>query len=85
MRKYAKIQDLVTRLTDNKTFRTFFTVYLLAETEDERQLLNNRFWRDAAELSPAESQLLRAELTRCFLRLPGLSADLLERAGESAA
>jgi len=80
MKKYAQIQDVVSRLTDQKAFRTFFTLYLMAESDAERQQLNDRFWRDAETLLPAEQQLLRAELTRCFLRLPGMAADLTERA-----
>ncbi|MBK8424670.1 MAG: hypothetical protein IPL27_01255 [Lewinellaceae bacterium] len=79
MKKYAQIQDIVSRLTDHKTLRTFFTLYLMAESEEERERLNNRFWKDAEDISPAEQQLLRAELTRCFLRLPGMAADLMER------
>lgn len=36
MKKYAYVQDVVSRLTDNKTFRTFFTLYLMAESAEER-------------------------------------------------
>lgn len=85
MKKYAQIQDLVCRLTDDKTFRTFFTLYLMAESEEARQQLNTRFWQDAVSLNEHEQQLLRAELTRCFLRLPSLAAQLLERAVAVAA
>lgn len=80
MNKYAQIQDIVSRLTDQKAFRTFFTLYLMAESDAERRHLNDRFWKDAETVPPAEQQLLRAELTRCFLRLPGMAADLIERA-----
>ena len=77
MKKYAHVQDVVSRLTDNKTFRTFFTLYLMAETNEERKVLNDCFWRDANSLAPVEMQLLKAEFTRCFLRLPEMAADLL--------
>ena len=80
MKKYANVQDLVSRLTDNKTFRTFFTLYLMAESDAERQVLNERFWRDAAALPKADEQLIRAELTTCFLRLPGMAAELKAKA-----
>ncbi len=79
MKKSAQIQDIVSRLTDHKTFRTFFTLYLMAESEEERERINQRFWKDAEGLPTAEQQLLQAELTRCFLRLPGMTADLMER------
>jgi len=77
MKKYVHVQDVVGRLTDNKTFRTFFTLYLMAETTEERKVLNERFWRDANTLPSKEMQLLKAEFTRCFLRLPEMATDLL--------
>ena len=85
MKKYAHVQDLLGRLTDDKTFRTFFTLYLMAESDEEREVLNERFWREASKLPASEQALLRAELTRCFLRLPILSAALMDRAVLSAA
>ncbi|WP_353481719.1 hypothetical protein [Haliscomenobacter sp.] len=85
MKKYVHVQDVVVRLTDNKTFRTFFTLYLMAETVEERQVLNDRFWRDANTLHFAEMQLLKAEFTRCFLRLPGMATDLLGQISAKAA
>lgn len=72
-----QVQDVVSRVTDNKTLRTFFTLYLMAETVEERKVLNERFWRDANTLPFAEMQLLKAEFTRCFLRLPEIATDLL--------
>jgi hypothetical protein len=53
MKKYAHVQDLVGRLTDNKTFHTFFMLYLMAETVEECKVLNERFWRDANTLPVA--------------------------------
>lgn len=79
MKKYALIQDIVFRLTADKVFRTFFTLYLMAESDAERQELNARFWRDAMALSEEEQTMIRAELTRCFLQLPALAANLVER------
>ncbi|MDZ4702657.1 MAG: hypothetical protein SH848_01935, partial [Saprospiraceae bacterium] len=76
---------VVTRLTDNNIFRTFFTLYLMATSDSERQLLNDRFWQDAAILTEEEQTLLRAELTRCFLRLPAMAAQLVARASATSA
>ena len=84
MRKYAQIQEVVSRLTDDNTFRTFFTLYLMATSDTERQQLNDRFWQDAAVLTEEEQTLLRAELTRCFLRLPAMAAHLVARASVAA-
>ncbi|WP_373552388.1 hypothetical protein [Haliscomenobacter sp.] len=85
MKKYAHVQDVVSRLSDNKTFRTFFTLYLMAESAQECNALNERFWRDANTLPAAEMQLLKAEFTRCFLRLPEMAADLLGQMSAKAA
>jgi hypothetical protein len=79
MKKYAQIQKVVTHLTDDDALRTFFTLYLMAETTEERLRLNDRFHADASTLPPGDHQLLRAEITRCFLRLPAMAADLAER------
>jgi hypothetical protein len=85
MKKYVQVQDVISRLTDNKTFRTFFTLYLMAESAEERKVLNERFWKDANTLPSAEMQLLKAEFTRCFLRLPEMAADLLGQISAKAA
>lgn len=82
--KYALVQNIVSRLTDDPTFRTFFTLYLMAEGEAERDRLGERFWKEADHLPVSEQQLLRAELTRCFLRLPMLASNLLERSSTAA-
>lgn len=39
---------------------------------------------DAAVLTEEEQTLLRAELTRCFLRLPAMAAQLVARASATA-
>jgi hypothetical protein len=52
---------------------------------EERNALNERFWRDANTLPFAEMQLLKAEFTRCFLRLPEMSTDLLGQISAKAA
>lgn len=85
MKKYTNVYDLVCRLTDDRAFRAFFTAYLITETDEERSALNHRFWQEVALLSAPEQQLLRAEFTRCFLKLPGLASELHERAVNAAA
>jgi hypothetical protein len=84
VKKYALVQNVVSRLTDDPVFRTFFTLYLMAEGDDERHRLDDRFWKEADQLPELEQQLMRAELTRCFLRLPMLANDLMERSTDLA-
>jgi len=85
MKKYNNIYNLVNRLTDDPGFRAFFTAYLIAETEAEREILSDRFWREVDLQNLADQQLIRAEFTRCFLKLPGLVADLYARAAANTA
>ncbi len=83
--KYALVQDVVTRLTNDPTFRTFFTLYLMAESDAERDRLGVHFWQETDQLPEQDQQLLRAEFTRCFLRLPALTNDLLDRTSAATA
>jgi hypothetical protein len=82
--KTDNINRLVAELTDNTAFRSFFMRYLSAENSIERQEIENHFWETADKLSPDKQQLFRAELTRCFLRLPSLSSQLLDKASVAA-
>jgi hypothetical protein len=84
MNRYIQVQDIVTRLTDDPAFRTFFTLYLMADTDAEREILDARFWKVAARLEPEEQKMLRAELSRTFLRLPILIDQLYNRVAVSA-
>lgn len=84
MNRYIIVQDIVTRLTDDPVFRTFFTLYLMAESDAEREALDARFWRDVSELESGKQKLLRAELSRTFLRLPTLIDQLHSRIAISA-
>ncbi|HLF63472.1 MAG TPA: hypothetical protein VI603_06960 [Saprospiraceae bacterium] len=79
MNKYSLIQNLVRRLTDDDTFRTFYTLYLMKESVEERDALGEHFWKDVDLLPQQEQRELRAEFTRSFLRLPKLLEELHER------
>lgn len=78
--KTDNINRLVAELTDNTAFRSFFMRYLSAENSIERQEIENHFWETADKLSPDKQQLFRAELTRCFLKLPSLAYQLVDKA-----
>jgi hypothetical protein len=79
--KYIQTQDLVNRLTNDPTFKTFFTIYLTAENEAERDALNNRFWIEVDKLPSFKKQTIEAEFKQCFIKLPMLAAQLVEKAG----
>lgn len=80
MRKYALVQKMVNQLTDDPTFRTFFTLYLMAKNDVERQALNKQFWQDASELSEPELHALRASFADNFKKLVKITTELHERA-----
>ncbi len=78
--KYILTQNLVSRLTNDPTFKTFFTIYLTAENETERDVLNNRFWTEVDKLDLPHKQAIEAEFKQCFIKLPILSAQLADKA-----
>jgi hypothetical protein len=79
MKRYAQIQQLVSRLTDDDALRTFFTLYLAADSDDARIALEKRFWVEVGAMSSPEQMLFKAEYTRSFLKLPVLAEQILER------
>jgi hypothetical protein len=79
MKNYEIIQDVVTRLTTNRILRTFFTIYLMAETDEEKSVISARFRNDANALDTQSRTILFSEFTNSFRKLPELLGDLLER------
>jgi hypothetical protein len=77
--KYTQVQAIVFQLTEDPTFRTFFTLYLMAESDTERETINQRFWDQASTLDSTDQMLLRETLKQTFLKLPVLIANLRER------
>jgi hypothetical protein len=69
MRKYTLVHDMVTRLTDNSALRTFFTLYLMAKTSEERQVLSKQFWQEAETLQGTELQALKDAFAHSFKHL----------------
>ena len=76
MNKYARIQSIVQQLTEDDTFRTFYTLYLMAESDKDRETLGEKFWNNVDHLSVQEQESTRAEFTRTFIRLPKLLEEL---------
>lgn len=79
MNKYSKVHDIVSRLTDDPTLRTFFTLYLMAGSNKERQKISGRFWKDAETLDKAEQQTLKAAFNRSFKQLLPLVNQLYDK------
>ena len=79
MNKYAIVCDVVNRFTDDPTLRTFFSLYLMSNSDDERRALNERLWQDAERFNEAEQNALREELAKSFARLPELVEQLYQK------
>ncbi len=79
LQRYSTIQNLVSRLTENAAFRTFFTLWLTAENEAVRQSLNAALWGEFDALNAVEQLEVKAEFTRCFRKLPELAEQLLQK------
>ncbi len=79
MTKHQIVHDLVMRLTSDAAFRTFFTLYLMAETATERKRIEEVFWAEVEQLSERQQQLFQAEFTRTFLQIPVLLEQMRQR------
>lgn len=79
MRKYILVQDVVTRLTEAPGLKTFFTLYLMAQSDAERLAINRRFWQEVNLSNPEEILAIKAAYTACLKRLPTLAAELHEK------
>jgi hypothetical protein len=51
----------------------------MAESDTERETINQRFWDQASTLDSTDQMLLRETLKQTFLKLPVLIANLRER------
>lgn len=79
MRKYQLVQEVVSKLTTNSAFKTFFTIYLMVDSQTEKEKIEKNFWNKLDKLPTDEKQLMNAEFTRTFLQLPALAEDLRKR------
>ena len=83
MTKYAQIYQLVCRLTDDPDWRTFFISFLLAETDTERKVINQRFWQEVDQLSEPEQQKIREGFDQNFRQLLPMAQELLQEIGDT--
>jgi hypothetical protein len=79
MYKYSNIQTLVSKLTENEALRTFYTLLLMSENEEEKRLIDARFWAAFAELPENEQMSMKADFKDAVKKLPLMTDDLLHR------
>ena len=77
--KYAHVNDLVCQLTSNKSLRTFYILFLMAETDEERSKLNKTFNEAALSLEGEELNILKRDFTDSFKKVLPLLKDLNNR------
>jgi hypothetical protein len=78
-RKYATVQDMVSRLTQNKALQTVMILFLMAKNEQERIQINNDFWLSAEGLSSEEQATIRQEFTSSFKNMLPLANSLQQQ------
>ncbi len=74
--KYTYVNDLVCELTDNKALRTFYILYLMAETNEERLKLNLTFNEASLSLEGGELANFKSDFTQSFKKILPLLKDL---------
>ena len=79
MQKFAEVNRLVTKLTDNEALRTYYTLLLMAETDAVKSDIDNRFWNEVDALPEFEQKTMKEELKKVVKKLPELAADLRDR------
>jgi hypothetical protein len=78
-RKYVTVQDMVSRLTQNKALQTVMILFLMAKDEDERTQINNDFWLSVEGLSSEEQVSIRQEFTSSFKNMLPLTVSLQQK------
>jgi hypothetical protein len=78
-RKYATVQDMVSRLTQNKALQTVMILFLMAKNEQERIQINNDFWLSVEVLSSEEQVSIRQEFTDSFKNMLPLANSLQQK------
>lgn len=74
--KYTYVNDLVCELTDNKALRTFYILYLMAETNEERLKLNLTFNEASSSLEAEELVNFKNDFTNSFKKILPILKDL---------
>ena len=59
MERYANVNKLVNRLTDNEALKTYYTLLLMAESEEAKLLVDKQFWLKFEELNAIEKDPIR--------------------------
>jgi hypothetical protein len=76
--KYQYVNDLVREMTSNRSLQTFYTLYLMAEKEEDRQQINKDFKQAWQSLNADELVVFKKEFTESFKQLLPIAQKLHE-------
>ena len=76
MHKYQYVNELVHEMTQNKALQTFYTLYLMADKEEERAQLNSEFKQAWQSLSGEELIVFKQAFTESFMQLLPIAQKL---------
>ena len=62
MERYLNVNNLVNNLTNNAALKTYYTLLLMADTSDEKEAVDKRFWQKFEELPQTDKTLMRRAL-----------------------
>jgi hypothetical protein len=74
--KYQYVNELVHEMTGNKALQTFYTLYLMAENEAERNQLNSDFKQAWQSLNGEELANFKKDFTASFMQLLPIAQKL---------
>ena len=74
--KYQYVNELVHEMTDNKALQTFYTLYLMADKEEERRQLNAELRQAWQSLSAEELTTFKQAFTESFKQLLPIAQKL---------
>ncbi|MDZ7879255.1 MAG: hypothetical protein U5L45_16355 [Saprospiraceae bacterium] len=59
MEKYINVNRLVNRLTDNEALKTYYTLILMADTQEAKMATDKQFWQSFEMTNPTAKAAIR--------------------------
>ena len=59
MERYINVNKLVNRLTDSEALKTYYTLLLMADSEEAKLLIDKQFWLKFEEINAADKSQIR--------------------------
>ena len=59
MERYVNVNKLVNRLTDSEALKTYYTLLLMADSEEAKLLIDKQFWLKFEEINATDKSQIR--------------------------